>query len=339
MASIEGSRAESRAPTIQIRSSTLLQPGGFAVSPYTLEPVVKIQSTELGFTGDGRGPDSSLPATQMPYPVTSSVLGTPAPSIHAAMPIPPPPPPPLPPPPSPTVRPSSDSGRDAFLASIHTGVTLKRVGKDDKKDASASQQDEAHIEAVRGGAPVYQETPHSHDVEAREHAQAVEETERRQEEESAAHTKTPLTAPQPKMKMPMNFEDELTAKLGKMRLQKQATDEAGSGLNENGLRPSASNETWRTVFTEQEEENRMPDRQFKQDLGDTLSRPPTGTIRSSECCGPREVTDESPAAICPGVETPAPDVFVSLSANIARPGWDFSNVPGDGSGGPSGDRM
>jgi hypothetical protein len=67
----------------------------------------------------------------------------------------------------------------------------------------------------------------------------------------------------------------------------------------------------------------MPNQQFGQDLEDQLSGKGT----------PRPQTAATiPAHTPSGVETTAPDVFVSLSANIAAQSglsWSFDNVPKD----------
>lgn len=263
------------------------------------------------------------PAMPRPYPTTPSVVDIP---ITVAPPMPPPPPPPSHPPLAPFgVRNSVIPAQDAFLASIEAGVKLRKVSKADKKDASTARKDEACIGDVPRQTPVYEETPHSHDVEALEHAQAVDELERRQEEERAARTMTPFIAPQPRMKMPANFQEELAAKLGKMSLNRQKDGGAAEAVssNPNVIRPRASNETWRTVFSDNERYSE-PDQAFRERLGNTLSaggtpRPPTAATTHSQ----------APAR----EETPAPDVFVNLSANIAGPcwqsgpSWDFGNVP------------
>lgn len=96
------------------------------------------------------------------------------------------------------------------MADILEGAAkLRRVDPGKTNDKRAARKDEARITDVASGMPVYQETPHSHAVEALEHAQAVEERERRQEEERTARTNTALTAPQPMLKLPVNFQDKL----------------------------------------------------------------------------------------------------------------------------------
>lgn len=218
-------------------------------------------------------------ATNMPYPVTDSVMDPPEFLFHTASPVPPPPPPPLPP----SGRTPVDLDYDAFLVSTQTGAKHKRVCEEDEKAGNIARKDKARINDVHKEVPVYDESPHSRDVEALEHAQAVEESEKRQDVERDARTKPPLTAPQPKMSMPADFQDELATQLNKMKLNKQTGEGARAGRSEpNDFRARGSYETWRTVFAEQEEDNRMPDWHFRQNLGNRLSRPSTGKIGPSK---------------------------------------------------------
>lgn len=286
----------SRPPTIRVQSPTPPAPAksGRPPTPFASEMPSRVQWPESELDGPAspvRSPAPSQSPIPPPMPTSSSVVATPYPATPSVVDIPvpvvPAAPMPLPPPPFPL--PKVDRGRNAFLVSIQGGVKLKKVGEEEKKDKSAARKDEARIEIVSRGPPIYEGTPHSHDVEALEHAQAVEEMERRQEEECAARTKTPLTAPQPRIKTPTNFQDELAATLSGLKLNKRK-DRGGAeaGPSEaNVIRPRASNETWRTVFADQEEENRIPDRHFRQDLGDRLSaegtpRPPTGMVKCLE---------------------------------------------------------
>jgi len=215
----------------------------------------------------------------MPDLVTGSVMDLPELLIHTASPVSPP----SPPPPPPAGRTSFDLGYDTFLTSTETGVRHKWVREEDEKDGNIARKDEARVKDVHEKVPGYEENPHSRNVEALEHAQAVEERERRQDEERYARTESPITAPQPRMKMPSDVQDELATKLNKINLNKQAGEGAKEGRSEpNDLRARASYETWRTVFTEQGEHNRMPDRHFRQYLGKRLSRPSTGKIGPSK---------------------------------------------------------
>ncbi|KAJ8115923.1 hypothetical protein OPT61_g2544 [Boeremia exigua] len=279
-------------------------------------PTIRVQSST---------PPKQAETTLTPAVATPSV-------IPIAPPLPPPPPAPLPPPT--VISPPVNPARNALFASILSGVSLRKVHEEDGKEGNAAWHDEACIDDVHTKPPAYEQTAHSHDVEVLEHAQAVEEIERTQEEACTARTKTPLTAPQPRTKMPSNFQGELVAKLCSMKLKGRgdiATEADPSGSST--LRPRASHETWRSVFTEHDEDNRMPNRQFRHDLGDRLST----------AVSPQPSTVPSQTELR-RVETPGPDVFVNLSANIAQPGWEsgpswnFSNVPVDGNGGPSGDR-
>ncbi|KAF1924677.1 uncharacterized protein M421DRAFT_95223 [Didymella exigua CBS 183.55] len=225
-----GHRSGSRVPTIRVQSPT---PPKQASSVRLPTPTVRgmqsrVQSPEPSPRGSATpvwnpGPyqhttpppemPTPLPATVTPYHIASSAVDMPAPIIPIA-----------PPPSPPAVRLAVDSNRDAFLASIQVGVKLKKASGKDNKGASVARKDEAHIEDVTGRIPVYEETPHSHDVEALEHAQAVEEREIMQEEERIARSKTPCIAPQPRPKLPTNFQDDLTAKLGKMKLNNGKDD-------------------------------------------------------------------------------------------------------------------
>lgn len=304
MGNAGGSRSTSRVPTIRVQSPTPPKQANSTQSPTPpvreipsrfqspepeqWEPAHPVRSPAPSQHVASPPPMSTPPpAMPTPCPATPSVVDMPTPTVAVAPPMPPPPPPP--PPHSSDARPSADPTRDAFLASIQLGVKLKKVNDEDRKDASAARKDEARIEDATRQTPVYEETPHSHDVEALEHAQAVEEKERKQEEERAARTKTPFIAPQPRMKMPANFQDELAAKLGKVKLNEQRGDgasEAGPSETLNVVKPRASNETWRTVFSDNEGYSE-PNQAFRERLGNTLSagatpRPPTAaTTRDS----------------------------------------------------------
>jgi len=98
-------------------------------------------------------PDGHQPPTESPFPP----------------PLPPPPPPP-PPPPSPPAKPPLNllkhASMDALLGDIQGGFRLRKVADLEKKDASVNP---------KGGRVVYDETPHSRDVEEREGAQLAEE--------------------------------------------------------------------------------------------------------------------------------------------------------------------
>ncbi|KAF3052790.1 hypothetical protein E8E11_011576 [Didymella keratinophila] len=256
------------------------------------------------------------PAVATPYPTAPSVVDMSAPVLHIA---PPPPPPPPPPPSAPIKRHVVDAGRDALLASIQVGVKLKKVGDADEKDARLACKDEARVEDLTRQATAYEETPHSHDVEALKHAQAVEERERRQEEERVARSKTPFIAPQPRPNMSANLQDELAAKLSKVKLKKADGDvsECAPSVALKVVKPRASNETWLTVFSDQEPYSE-PDQAFRERLGGALSA--RGTTQP-----PPAVT--VPVAAPAREVTPDPDVVVNLSANTAGPGWSFDNVP------------
>lgn len=333
-----GDRSASRVPTIRVQSPTPPKQANSIRSP---APSVrwrpsKIHSTERWEPAHPvRSPvPSQYAASPPPMPTPPPVMLTPYPPTPSVvdMPIPVAPPVSPPPPPHPPlalsgVRRPVIPAQDAFLASIQAGVKLRKVSEADKKDASAARKDEAGIGDVPRQTPVYEEIPHSHEVEALEHAQAVNELERMQEEEGAARTTTPFIAPQPRMKMPANFQDELASKLGKMNLNRQKNGGAAEAVpsNPNVIRPRASNETWRTVFSDNERYSE-PDQAFRERLGNTLSaggtpRPPTAATTHSQ----------APAR----EETPAPDVFVNLSAKTAGPGWqsgpswDFGTVPED----------
>lgn len=340
MNSAIGSRRGSRVPTIRVQSPTPPEQANSVRSPTPSVRGVasRVHSPEPRLRGPAISVRSPAPSRHTahppqtptpplvaatPYPTAPSVIDMPAPIVPNAPPIPPPPPPPPPrPPPAPVKRPVADPDRDAFLASIQVGVKLKRVSEENRRDASAARKDKSRIEDVAEQAPIYEETPHSHDVEALEHAQAVEERERRQEEERVARSKTPFIAPQPRPKLPVNFQDELTAKLGKMNLNKPSIDsisEAAPSAPTNIIRPRPSNETWRTVYSDHEPYTE-PDQAFRERLGSALSA--RGTSRPTAAA--------MPVAAPARKVTPDPAVFVNLSADFAEPGWTFENVPKDG---------
>jgi hypothetical protein len=334
--SARGSRSGSRVPTIRVQSPT---PPEQATSVRSLTPCVReIPSRVHSPESRPQGPASLVwssapsqhaaqphlmpatpPVAATPYRTVTSVVDMPASVVPVAPPMLPPPPPP---PPATVSRPAVNPGQDALLASIQVGVTLERVSDENKKDASAARKDEARIEDMPRETPVYEETPHSHDVEALEHAQAVEERERRQDEERVTRSKTRFIAPRPKPNLPVNFQDELAAKLGKIKLNKPSIDGAsGDAPSEplNVVKPRPSNETWRTVYSDHEPYSE-PDQAFRERLGSALSargttRPPTAAT--------------TPVAAPAREVTPNPDAILNLSANIAEPGWSFDNVPRD----------
>lgn len=304
-------RSGSRVPVVRVQSPTPLEQAGSVRSPTPSKPGIqtRVQSPVL-----------SPHEPAKPCPFIPSVLDMPSPVIPVAPPIPPP-----------AVQSAIDPTRGALLASIQIGVKLRNSDERGEKDVRAASKDEARIDGVTGQTPVYEETPHSNDVEALEHAQAVEERERRQEEERFSRSRTPFVAPQPRPNLPMNFHDELTAKMGKINVYEGTHHQkarAESSVKLNVVKPRASNETWRTVYSEHAEENRMPDHQFRRVLEDQLSGKgtpqPPATATMNSVVPLRDVT-------------PAPDVFGNLSAHIAGPNqqssqaWDFSNVPKAGS--------
>ena len=321
------SRSRSRAPTIRIQSPT--PPDARSVQPpiaFSHGPLPRTQSSEPGPKGPvipSRDPSPTpMPPPELvnmtPYPATLSAIDMPVPATPVAPSMPPPPPPSSSRQPS---LPTANPAHDALLASKQVGTKLEKVRDEDKEDKNPDRKKDARITKVSSGQPVYQETSHSHDVEAREHAQAVEERERTEEEERVTLTKTPLAAPQPRPKLPTNFQDELTAKLRGRRVSAQEDSNDAhteTGAKETNLRPRASNETWRTVFSDPEEMNRIPDRAFRDSLGHTLSRPQTAAGASSS-----------------RVDASGPDVSTNLAADVdssgwqSGPSWDFSNVPKD----------
>jgi hypothetical protein len=156
---------------------------------------------------------------------------------------------------------------------LKSAAKFCRVDPSKMSDKSAARKDEAHITDVARGMPAYQETSHSYAVKALEHAQAVEERERRQEEERTARIDTPLTAPQPRSKLPIDFHDKLTAQLSGCSMSGQEDSgiaHAGPHEKGGGLKPCASNETWRTVFPDHEEETRIPNKTIRESPGQYL---------------------------------------------------------------------
>lgn len=281
------SRDISHTPTIRIQSPTPPEPQ----TPFARGPLPETKSPKSEPGGPARSPHPSHGACTPP----------PLPTLPVAPPLFPPPPPPAP-------RSSFDPARGALLASIVGGVKLRNVSEEGKEDNSAARKDESRVEDTLTELPIYDRTPHSRDVEALKHVQSVEEEERNQEREPRSkcyksqsgvdindaaelenhRTAIPLPAPQPRVNVPTNFQDELAAKLRGVNLAKQSSkDETEPGLSgEPGiLRPCASYETWRTVGSEYEEGYHEPDRAFRESLGNALSagdspRPPTGMVDS-----------------------------------------------------------
>ncbi|KAF1360109.1 hypothetical protein EJ07DRAFT_178023 [Lizonia empirigonia] len=156
-----------------------------------------------------------------------------------------------------------------------------RSRRDKKEEDATDRAFETHIGKLRLNSedwPVYEETAHSHKVEVREHAQAVEEEEWRQEKASRAATEgprtaTPFIAPHPKAKLPSNFQDELAAKLREASLsrpEQNAAAEIGPCKGRGVLKSQPSSESWRSNVTFHEEDSRIPNKTFRENLGNML---------------------------------------------------------------------
>ncbi|KAF1852209.1 uncharacterized protein K460DRAFT_392321 [Cucurbitaria berberidis CBS 394.84] len=108
-----------------------------------------------------------------PHSVRQEPLSPHSPPVRPA-----PPPPSYPPPAAVQYLPkAATAAPGGLLSEIHRGMKLRQVKKSEQPSESA----------VRESQPVYEETPHSRDVEANEHAQAVEAQEREQTNSDASN--------------------------------------------------------------------------------------------------------------------------------------------------------
>jgi hypothetical protein len=157
-------------------------------------------------------------------------------------------------------------------------------------------------------------------------------------------TTTPLTAPHPRVVMPDNLQDKLAAKPQNINLSKeedQKATEASSGDNPSGLRSCPSSESWRTDMSVHEDEHRIPDRNFRENLGNSLLTGETPQQQPSmrnfhEVILKQDVLTliATPFQAPPKADTPAADVFINLAAKVTadEPRWGFENLPKDDSG-------
>lgn len=86
-------------------------------------------------------------------------------------------------------------------------------------------------------------------------------------------TATPFIAPHPKATLPSNFQDELAAKLREARLSRPEQNgeaEIGPCKGRGVLEPQPSSESWRSNITFHEEESRIPNKTFRENLGNFL---------------------------------------------------------------------
>lgn len=181
----EDSRGVRGSHSIRIQSPTPPEPAESARSstPYATRspPQVHTPETEDGRPATPSRRPSPTPisgsklASAMPYPATPSVVNMPVPAVPAAHPTAPPSPP-RPPLPAPVVPPSTtaNSGRGALMAGIRSRGKLRTVADEEKNDKSEGSKGEAMGGFSPNENPVYDATPHSHDVEAHEHAQTIE---------------------------------------------------------------------------------------------------------------------------------------------------------------------
>lgn len=110
-----------------------------------------------------------------------STLGaTRTPSIR----VQPPSPSPSPPPPLSRSLPITDSSHGALPEGIVGGAKLREVAEEDKNDRNVLSKGKVITGLSSEDRPLYEETAHSHEVEVREHAQAVQEEEWSQEKAS-----------------------------------------------------------------------------------------------------------------------------------------------------------
>jgi hypothetical protein len=141
----------------------------------------------------------------------------------------------------------------------------------------AARPEEVHFVHSHFEAPVYEATPHSTDVEALEHAQAIEEMERRQEAESHCRTETPLTAPQPKVALPTSFGAELVETAHLMNLTKQ---------DDSGLHKAPGNGKSPRTERKMEDNNPQPEDEDLIDL--TSNRCPSSDSWTNRDAGTRK---------------------------------------------------
>jgi hypothetical protein len=219
-----GSQNSSRVPTVRSPTPSLQDAPSRFQSPELKGHEIVIAAWSPAPSRYGvQSPPGHIPqpSAATPYSSASFVVDMPASVVQPGPPSPPPSPPP--PPCAPVKWRVVDPGRDALLASIQVGEKLKKV-RDADKNARAARKDEAQVEGITTQTPMYHETSHSRDVEALEHAQAVEERERQWEEVLLSRTKTPFIAPQPRPKLAVNLQDKLAAKLGTIRLSKPSIE-------------------------------------------------------------------------------------------------------------------
>ncbi|UPX15799.1 uncharacterized protein EKO05_0006238 [Ascochyta rabiei] len=176
----ESSRSAGQAPTIHVQS------------PAPPEPTKSVRSatpftTPTPSNAPPPPPISTAPfMVATPYNLTPSVADVPVPVVPAtpSAPLPsrrprrPPRPPPTPPAP-----PTGDAARGALMAGFLGGApNLRKVDPNRKKHSNMFSAGRVIAGSDSEGRPVYEGTPHSDEVEAREHAEAVEERERKEEE-------------------------------------------------------------------------------------------------------------------------------------------------------------
>lgn len=87
-------------------------------------------------------------------------------------------------------------------------------------------------------------------------------------------TATTSTAPHPRVAMLDSFHDEPAAKPSDIKFfkgEKQNATEVNPGDNPSDLRHCPSTESWRTDTSVHEDEQRVPNRNFRENLGNSLS--------------------------------------------------------------------
>lgn len=87
-------------------------------------------------------------------------------------------------------------------------------------------------------------------------------------------TAAPVTASHPRMAMPDNLQDKLAVKrrdTNPLKEQEQSITESNSDDKPNVLRSCPSTESWKTDLSVHEDEQRIPDKNFRENLGNSLS--------------------------------------------------------------------
>lgn len=136
-----------------------------------------------------------------------------------------------------------------------------------------------------------------------------------------------------------SFQYELETKPPDIKLLKgedQNETEINSGHTPSGPRHCPSTESWRTDTSVHENEQRVPNRSFRERLGNSLSMEEIPQQQLSMRDSHEAILKQSVLTLValPRADTPAVDVFISLAAKVAadEPSWDFGDLSKDDSG-------